>query len=314
MEHAGARVRAELRQAEAAADEDDRPRFFEWVKEGRQWAPEAAACPECGGPNGSQLRFRLVYPEEGDPPEWMGTLIVRPSGAPFVLRCEDCRSGETRRKKLATIHPEVELAACGVNLELYGSKSEDGAARLENFDPNPDRLALDSAWEMVERVRSGQPGSLYLYSDGSGNGKTFAGVGIIWELIVSGDVDRDNAAFVREEDFISRLLEAKEAGEGAANAYLARFLNVKLLVMDDLGKAGSKGDWVAAKLYKLAERRQEKNTVWTSNFTLGQLKKTEGGIYTNATVSRITYNVTLVALTGRDRRGRKAKRITPGRG
>jgi DNA replication protein DnaC len=195
------------------------------------------------------------------------------------------------------------LANVGVNVRKYFDKDE---ARLDRFNPTPDRAALDAAQAFVGAFLDGERPSLYLYSRrpgerlAPGNGKTMLAVGILREILERDPSQRDRIRFAYVPEIVDdyrRLFNETTRSEDLDRKYLWP----ELLVMDDIG-AQRLTEYAIEILNRVIYRREARSTIYTSNMDLEQLERCDASGYIERATSRIAGDSRIICLTGPDRR------------
>lgn len=214
----------------------------------------------------------------------------------------DSEKGERRRniRKL--------LIECGVDA---GSDHLD--ATLDNFDPRPDREALEAARQFVDRFQAGERPTLFLYSErpresvAPGGGKSHLATAILRELLLSGDVVPASARHVRETRMTITIRGQLNPG-GRPENYVDDLIRRELLILDDVGKAKTDSAYFRELLFELIAGREPRATIITSNHSPGDLEGRDE--WYAPLLSRILGKGPAVCLTGPDRRlgGRTAAR------
>lgn len=192
------------------------------------------------------------------------------------------------------------LAQIGVNVRKFEH------ARLEGFDPKPDRIALQAAEKFVERFLSGERPSLYLFSVRPGDrlaagcGKTHLTVGIVRRIIERQPEMRDRIRFAYVPELIDDY--RRQFNDTAPPENLdVKYLYPELLVMDDFG-AQRLTEYAVETLNRIIYRREARSTIYTSNLPLEDIDAKDPTGYIERATSRIAGECQVVCLSGPDRR------------
>ncbi|WP_373054315.1 ATP-binding protein [Thioalkalivibrio sp.] len=192
------------------------------------------------------------------------------------------------------------LVECGLDRDADHLR-----ATMQNFQPRPDREALQEARNFVARFRSGERPNLFLFSRrpreriAPGSGKTHLAAAVLRELLLSGDVTPQSAAFVRETR-MTITLRRMIGGGGRPEDYLDGLIRKDLLIIDDVGKAKTDTAWLQELMFELIAGREPRATIITSNFDPEQLERRDD--YYIALNSRLIGKGPVLCLSGPDRR------------
>lgn len=141
---------------------------------------------------------------------------------------------------------------------------------------------------------------------GNGTGKTYALHALTHRLCK----ERINCLYSASGEFLEQL-KATYDGSSYYTEYeiMQRYINVPVLLLDDLGKENIKTDWAPERFYYLIDRRAELGnpTIYASNFYVEELEDKYGNNFGPAIVSRIVGTCKLFALGGPDRRMLRVK-------
>ena len=185
---------------------------------------------------------------------------------------------------------------------------------FENLPENPRedfQKALTAAkrfsdnWESV--IEKGQ--GLYLYSPKSGTGKTTLMACLRHDLVHKGC----GCAMVNASELMRQAQGRGSSWEGSRVYSYSMFLNVDVLILDDIGIHNLKVEnghtqWIQDEMYYLLDHRcrKRKSTLFTSNYSLPQLRDERG--YDFKTVDRIIELSSLVLrLDGESFRGQRSR-------
>jgi DNA replication protein DnaC len=154
---------------------------------------------------------------------------------------------------------------------------------------------------IVSEIDSGY--NYVFYNQGSGTGKTFAGVTLLNHYIYKTcatkrfDFETPLGLFVEYPTLIDDLRYRRDEGEVVE--LVEQIRNTPFLMLDDVG-AGTISDFALEQTYLLINHRYNNRlaTVYTTNFGLDQLKK----VMTARIFSRMMSNAAVASLGGRDRR------------
>lgn len=192
-------------------------------------------------------------------------------------------------------------------LERKGVNRKCRAMRLEDFCPDPDRLAFHQAQRFVSEFAAGERPSLYLYSERPGEkiapgcGKTHLAVGIMRALTLMPEIPLDDVSFA----FVPRMLLEIQATfkhpEKSELSVVKKYATPELLIWDDFG-AEKLSDYAARTLYTILYEREGKSNIFTSNLSLDEIEARDSSGYTQRITSRIAGDSRILCLTGPDRR------------
>lgn len=172
---------------------------------------------------------------------------------------------------------------------------------FETFDKNKNVSAYEKAFTYADTFDQND-GQGLLFIGSCGTGKTHLAAAIT-NFIIS-----EFGISVKFGNFIDLLADIKSTwnkeSEASEDDIIKAFLDIDLLVIDDIGKEKST-EWSNSVLYRVINRRYEnyKATIITSNFSIPELEKAIG----QATVSRIIEMCDGVKMDGEDVRKLKLK-------
>ena len=169
-----------------------------------------------------------------------------------------------------------------------------GESDLEAFR-NLQRFKLD----IVNKVAEGE--NLFIYSKGTGNGKTSWATKICSEYIRKKVFSKkiDNLVYyVNTPELLEDLRRGYSDGE--YDNILHKLKTADIVVFDDIG-AEKSTEWVRERLYTIINYRvmEGKTTIYTSNLHLEEIYSNLG----SRVGSRIKEGTTFIELRGHDRRG-----------
>lgn len=203
-----------------------------------------------------------------------------------------CSSGCVRYAEMNALVRQSNLTKKQVNLpKLFPDKKDKRAFKF---------LALYRN-NIVENVKEGK--SLYIWSQGCGNGKTTTAVKMMlnyFDKIWAGNGLKPRAKFVNVPQF---LLSIHDNFELKSTEFLEekQFLKeVDLLILDDIGVSNRSNNYDNEQLLSIIDARanEGKATIYTSNIDPNHLHfKLD-----QRTVSRMMSDCTIVELKGGDRR------------
>lgn len=103
---------------------------------------------------------------------------------------------------------------------------------------------------------------LYIYSNTRGSGKTKLACCIAYEAIH----EKYSVLFLSAADFSEQVREKDNPFQ--------KWLDIDILIYDDLGAGGEDKDWPSRELYRLVDTRtrKEKPIIWTSNLPIDKVK------------------------------------------
>lgn len=248
--------------------------------------------------------------------------------AEFQEKLEQLRQANLANGITASIEAEAQKEEATKRrdaLDSFFSQEAVGAMRhatLKNFDPEPDQQALELTCKFVRAVLGwkhgeNRPPRLFLFSQrpgesrAPGNGKSHLAVGACRYLIEHGlgqvyeyqyprPERRCSVHMVNSAEFISEVKSTYNPGALLSSDHvISRYVWPDLLVLDDVG-AERAGEHNAEQIYLLLERRKNKPTIYTSNYSPSGLERR--GADWERLVSRMMENGAAVVLTGPDRR------------
>lgn len=156
--------------------------------------------------------------------------------------------------------------------------------------------------DVVMKVENGE--GLYIWSHGTGNGKTTWATKIanyyIRKIIFTGQFE-DVVMYINVPTFFEKLRQAfnDQTLVQDVNLMKERLLRSKLAIFDDIG-AEKPSEWVKERLYEIINYRdnEQLTTIYTSNIPLAHQKEILG----NRIWSRIKGHTEALELKGADRR------------
>lgn len=186
-----------------------------------------------------------------------------------------------------------------VNPELKGASFENSDIQLDNQNISPNerkayKLAIDYTNNFnlgVEFVQT------LLIQGGTGTGKSYLAYCIANRLQQQGYT----VLFVDIVELLAMLRNTynKSVNETEAE-YMELIAKVDLLVLDDVG-ANKQTDWANEKLYDITNKRQGKNTIYTTNLQMDQLTG-ETDVMLKRSYSRMMNKTKIIKMFGKDRR------------
>lgn len=210
-----------------------------------------------------------------------GTALELPTwwrSCPLRLLCEPCKNRmladeqtTVRLSNLSGWTARDILACSGQAMSMIGVPPALQAASLDACNDLPHALV-----EELQRWSESPTGCFFLHGP-AGAGKSWAGVGVLRAIMVSGRVRLGDARFQTEDDFKRGLRQAYDTGHGDVPTRLLpqrHARRVPLLMLDDLG-ATRETSWGQEQLGGLiAERHAQRLlTIITSNLNLGDIAK-----------------------------------------
>ena len=152
---------------------------------------------------------------------------------------------------------------------------------------------------IVDKVENGE--NLFIYSTGTGNGKTSWATKIANEYmrkrVFSKDID-NLIYYVSTPELMEDLRRGYSDGE--YDSIIFKLKNSDIVIFDDIG-AEKSSEWVRERLYTIINHRvvEGLTTIYTSNLNISDIYTNLG----NRVGSRIKEGTTFVELRGHDRRG-----------
>lgn len=145
---------------------------------------------------------------------------------------------------------------------------------------SPVRASLPA---LIARMEAAPRESWYLWSEGTGTGKTGTAAAYLWQMVYCGENEHGrppSALFVKVPDLLSMLRATYNRSDGPREIdILDRYATVDVLVLDELGAERAKDqEWLEDRLYQVIGRRHDdlRQTVITSNLSIEQVSKRIG--------------------------------------
>lgn len=240
-------------------------------------------------------------------------------------QCEEERAAQAKREREQEEAREREavresrrsnmqrnLQSIGVNTHAYGHCS------FNSFNAPQDQRALQATKAWAARVLEGGPAGLFLYGaedptdpgrPRTGNGKTHLAVAALRQLLLEPSFAVEWARMLNVPNWLFRMQDTFNTGESTYRL-VEEATRPWVLVLDDLG-AEQCSEWALRSLYVVAEQRQGKCTLITSNYDLGafEARAVETGEASTAMAARVASRLggiigqgNMVGLKGPDRR------------
>lgn len=154
------------------------------------------------------------------------------------------------------------------------------------------------AFEFINNFSTEKKKNQNLILEGTtGTGKSFLAYSIGREL-------KDRGYTVLFIDIVELLMTIKNTFNKSSDETEMEILNliakVDLLILDDVG-ANKQTDWAVEKLYDITNKRQGKNTIFTTNLSVQEMKAEREPLL-NRCYSRMLNKATIVKMYGVDRR------------
>lgn len=231
--------------------------------------------------------------------------VVDPVIASTCLARHACRQHNVLCSTACPLHIELTY-----QLRMSGIPDEYVDQVVERLPPDRENLDTLRAFAAVAAERKPKNG-LYLYSPGSGNGKTEAACAIAQSFIVarskaaiaSGRSAGHLVQFVNTTDLLDLLRRAMDddVEYERARALMRRIESAELVVLDDVGSEKPSA-WVEERFYAMINgiwtRRTSQTLVMTSNASLQSLEMRLGA----RVRSRVEGLTILVEFGGSDKR------------
>lgn len=232
----------------------------------------------------------------------------------YWRKCEDCQKG-TREE--SQIEPEplrmvYDVSACFAEMRYRELIEKSGLMGIElhHFFEN---AALDKHnRELYARLMKWDPsagGGIYIAAEkdpnnpqGNGTGKSYALHALTHRLCRLGV----SCLYGRTVDFLMQLRAAYDDDtQESERRVLSRYINVPVLLWDDLGKESFRTDWGPEKFYYVIDYRVKTNKpiIISTNFDLGEIEAKFGrDNFGPAIASRLAGFCEMWTLGGPDRR------------
>lgn len=174
---------------------------------------------------------------------------------------------------------------------------------VPSTDDTPKFIFLQEFMEdILSKVEAGE--GLYIWSDGTGNGKTTWAtkiMGYYFRKIAFNSGLENEGLYIYLPTFLEDLRQQYSTPDPDFEEVLEMVTKCKLLIVDDIG-AEKPSEWVSERLLSIINTRVANNrsTIYTSNIPLNAIGARMG----ERIKSRIIGSVTEVSLTGNDRRAR----------
>lgn len=157
--------------------------------------------------------------------------------------------------------------------------------------------------QIVENVEAGE--GLYIWSEGTGNGKTTWAtkiVGYYFRKIAFDSGLENEGLYIYLPTFLEDLRKSYGNPDPDFEEVLEMVKSCKILIIDDIG-AEKPSEWVTERLLSFINTRVTNglSTIYTSNISLDMIGARMG----DRVRSRITGSVKEIHLIGKDRRGAK---------
>lgn len=211
----------------------------------------------------------------------------------FKEAIEENKKRQVKRKvdfyfKRSLVNPEVKSASFrNSDIQL-----DDSSISMN------DKRAYQSAIDYINNFNLGiGKTQTLLIQGGTGTGKSYLAYCIADELQKQGYT----VLFVDIVELLALLRNTYNKGVNETEAeYMEMIAKVDLLVLDDVG-ANKQTDWANEKLYDITNKRQGKNTVYTTNLK-GDDIRNETDIMLKRSYSRMLNNAKIIKMFGKDRR------------
>lgn len=219
----------------------------------------------------------------------------------LVINC-DCQFKDAVRenkKRQAERKVNYYFKRSLVNPEIKGASFENSDIQLDSQTITlNDKKAYQLAMNYIDNFNLGvEHTQTLLIQGGTGTGKSYLAYCIANRLKQQGYT----VLFVDIVELLAMLRNTYNKGVNETEAeYMELIAKVDLLVLDDVG-ANKQTDWANEKLYDITNKRQGKNTIYTTNLQLDQLTS-ETDVMLKRSYSRMMNKTKIIKMFGKDRR------------
>ncbi|PHD00611.1 hypothetical protein COF44_11955 [Bacillus toyonensis] len=226
--------------------------------------------------------------------------------------CPQCRSVETEDQKLAI--ETIAIKKKNEIIHLYDSFADNSLindklkkATFENYVPTKKELAdaKEKIMDFVTSFNREEPTSMIITGD-YGVGKSHLCVAATKELMKKGH----SAMFIQMNKLFTKIKSTwNKNSEMTEDKLMSLLAKVDVLIIDDFGAEFTEKDkegvtWKQTKTNEIVDSRIGKSTLFTTNFTIGEL----AGMYGERDFSRMMENAEMLEMHGDNYRLRNFKK------